>query len=77
MKTAIDRDGDGYRLRGQKAWCSLSTAARYYFTWSRLTGSKDLAEGLLNVMVPAGRDGIEVLDDWDTLGMRATASKRI
>ncbi|MCZ6605600.1 MAG: acyl-CoA/acyl-ACP dehydrogenase [Alphaproteobacteria bacterium] len=77
VKTAIDRDGDGYRLRGQKAWCSLSTAARYYFTWSRLTGSKDLAEGLLNLMVPAGRDGVEIQDDWDTLGMRATASNSI
>ncbi len=77
VKTAIDRDGDGYRLRGEKAWCSLSTAARYYFTWSRLTGSKDLTEGLLNVMVPAGRDGIKVQDDWDSLGMRATASNSI
>jgi len=77
VKTAIDQDGDGYRLRGEKAWCSLSTAARYYFTWSRLTGSKDLVEGLLNVMVPAGRDGVQVQDDWDTLGMRATASNSI
>ena len=77
VKTAIDRDGDGYRLRGEKAWCSLSTAARYYFTWSRLTGSKNLTEGLLNVMVPAGRDGIKVQDDWDSLGMRATASNSI
>ena len=64
-------------MRGEKAWCSLSTAARYYFTWSRLTGSKNLTEGLLNVMVPAGRDGIKVQDDWDSLGMRATASNSI
>lgn len=77
VKTAIDRDGDGYRLRGTKAWCSLSTAARYYFTWSRLTDSVDLSDGLLNVMVPADRDGITVLDDWDTVGMRATASNSI
>lgn len=77
VKTAIERDGDGYRLTGSKAWCSLSTAARHYFTWSRLTDSKDLAEGLLNVMVPAGRAGVRVLDDWDTIGMRATASNSI
>lgn len=77
VKTAIERDGDGYRLIGKKAWCSLSTAARYYFTWSRLTGSAGLSDGLLNVMVPSNREGIQVLDDWDTVGMRATASNSI
>ncbi len=77
VRTAIETDGDGYRLHGEKAWCSLSTAARYYFTWSRLSDSKDLTEGLLNLMVPADREGVMVLDDWDTLGMRATASNSI
>ena len=77
VKTAIRQDGDGYRLEGRKAWCSLSTAANYYFTWSRLDGSESLSDGLLNVMVPADRAGITVLDDWDTVGMRATASNSI
>lgn len=77
VRTVIETDGDGYRLHGEKAWCSLSTAARYYFTWSRLSDSKDLTEGLLNLMVPADREGVLVLDDWDTLGMRATASNSI
>jgi len=77
VKTAIERDGDGFRLNGKKAWCSLSTAARYYFTWSRLTGSASLADGLLNLMVPSSAEGIEILDDWDTIGMRATASNSI
>lgn len=77
VKTSIERDGDGYRLIGKKAWCSLSTAARYYFTWSRLNTAQELSDGLLNVMVPADRDGIQVLDDWDTVGMRATASNSI
>lgn len=77
LRTSIESDGDGYRLRGEKGWCSLSTAARYFFTWSRLAGSRNIAEGLLNVMVPAERAGIEVRDDWDSLGMRATASNSI
>lgn len=77
VKTRIERDGDGYRLNGRKAWCSLSTAARYYFTWSRLVDSPSLAEGLLNLMVPSSAAGIEILDDWDTVGMRATASNSI
>ncbi len=77
VKTQIVQDDDGYRLNGTKAWCSLSTAARYYFTWSRLKHSETLADGLLNVMVPSDRPGIEIMDDWDTLGMRATASNSI
>ena len=77
VKTSISRDNDGYRLSGTKAWCSLSTAARYYFTWSPLDDSTSLSDGLLNVMVPSNRPGIEVLDDWDTLGMTATASNSI
>jgi len=77
LKTRIEREGDGYRLTGRKGWCSLSTGASYYFTWSRLPDSKDLSDGLLNVMVPAGREGVEIIEDWDSLGMRATASNSI
>lgn len=77
LRTRIERDGDGYRLTGRKAWCSLSTAATYYFTWSRLPDSKDLSDGLLNVMVPSKNAGITIAEDWDTLGMRATASNSI
>jgi len=28
-------------------------------------------------MVPSGRSGIEIMNDWDTLGRRATASNSI
>ncbi|MBI4251865.1 MAG: acyl-CoA/acyl-ACP dehydrogenase [Candidatus Tectomicrobia bacterium] len=77
LRTSIRRDGAGYRLSGKKHFCSLSTGATYYFTWSLLNGAKGLEDGLLNVMVPSGREGIEVLDDWDTLGMRGTASNSI
>tara|TARA_R110002167_G_scaffold134130_2_gene319545 strand:- start:812 stop:2002 length:1191 start_codon:yes stop_codon:yes gene_type:complete len=77
VKTAIETDGDGFRLTGRKGWGSLSTAARYYFTWSRLKPSASIQEGLLNVMVPAAREGVIVVDDWDTVGMRATASNSI
>ena len=77
LKTKIERDGDGYRLTGTKGWCSLSTHARYYFTWSRLPDSEDLSDGLLNVMTPADREGVHIIEDWNSLGMRATASNSI
>ena len=74
VRTSIRKDGDGYRLDGKKHFCSLSTGATHYFTWSYLDGAKDINEGLLNVMVPAGREGIEIIEDWDTIGMRGTVS---
>jgi alkylation response protein AidB-like acyl-CoA dehydrogenase len=74
VRTSIRKDGEGYRLNGKKHFCSLSTGATHYFTWSLLDGSKDITDGLLNVMVPAGRPGIEIIDDWDTIGMRGTVS---
>ena len=77
IRTHIERDGDGYRLTGRKIFCSLSTGATYYFTWSFLEGAESLADGLLTVLIPAGRDGITILDDWNTLGMRGTASNSI
>jgi len=77
VRTSIRRDGAGYRLAGKKHFCSLSTGAAYYFTWSLLDGARGLPDGLLNVMVPSDREGIEILDDWDTIGMRGTASNSI
>ncbi len=74
IRTSIKKDGDGYRLDGRKHFCSLSTGATHYFTWSYLDGARNIQEGLLNVMVPAGREGIEIIDDWDTVGMRGTVS---
>ena len=74
VRTSIRKDGDGYRLNGKKHFCSLSTGATHYFTWSLLDGSKDITNGLLNVMIPADRPGIEIIDDWDTIGMRGTVS---
>lgn len=74
VRTAIKKDGEGYRIEGRKHFCSLSTGATYYFTWSYLDGAKDIKEGLLNVMVPSDREGIEIIEDWDTVGMRGTVS---
>ena len=63
VRTAIKKDGEGYRIEGRKHFCSLSTGATYYFTWSYLDGAKDIKEGLLNVMIPSDRKGIEIIEE--------------
>lgn len=77
VRTSIREENGGYRLRGKKHFCSLSTGASYYFTWSYLDGAETLQEGLLNVMIPAKRENIEVIDDWHVIGMRGTASNSL
>jgi alkylation response protein AidB-like acyl-CoA dehydrogenase len=67
----------GYRVRGTKHFCSLSEAAHYYLVRGTLPGTTDLREGLVYLMVPRTAEGIERLDDWDTLGMRATSSHSV
>nr|WP_210422951.1 acyl-CoA dehydrogenase family protein [Cryobacterium sp. BB307] len=69
---APEADG-GFRFTGTKIFTSLSPA------WTRLglhgldTSSPD-APKLVYAFIPRGADGVETLDDWDTLGMRATQS---
>ena len=77
IRTSIRREDGRYRLNGTKHFCSLSTGATYYFTWSLLDGAEDITDGLLNVLIRADQPGVEIVHDWDTLGMRGTVSNSI
>ncbi|WP_210506063.1 acyl-CoA dehydrogenase family protein [Naasia sp. SYSU D00057] len=63
----------GYRFTGTKVFTSLGPA------WTRLglfgldTTSAD-APKLVHAFIPRDGGGFRILDDWDTLGMRATQS---
>ena len=65
--------GGGYEFTGTKIFTSLSPV------WTRLglfgldTESPD-APKLVHAIVSRDAPGIEVLDDWDTMGMRASQS---
>ncbi len=71
--SATPEPDGGVRFTGTKIFTSLSPA------WTRLglhgldTSSPD-APKLVYAFIPRGVDGVEILDDWDTLGMRATQS---
>lgn len=70
--TAERVDG-GFRVRGRKRFASQSVrgaAMATMFTYD------DPAEGrrVLNLAIPVQGDGVEILDNWYTLGMRGTAS---
>jgi alkylation response protein AidB-like acyl-CoA dehydrogenase len=74
-RTRAERQPDGaYRYTGTKIFTSLAPV------WTRLaTFGRDDSDPepplLVHGVVPRDAAGIEVRDDWDTLGMRATQSR--
>ena len=67
MATAYEPEGDGWRIRGSKTFCSGAGHGDAYLVVAR---RGDLVSQFL---VPAS-DGLVVEQTWDPLGMRATAS---
>jgi alkylation response protein AidB-like acyl-CoA dehydrogenase len=70
--TAVKEDG-GYRVSGQKAFCSQAPVADVLST---LAAYDDPEEGriVLAVGIPMTSDGVHIVETWDTLGMRGTSS---
>lgn len=70
--TAIKENG-GYRVSGRKAFCSQAPAANVLATMAAYD-DPEAGKVVLLMGIPTASEGVEVLDTWDTLGMRATAS---
>jgi acyl-CoA dehydrogenase len=73
--TAVKENG-GYRVTGRKAFCSQAPVANVLST---MAAYDDPDEGKIVLMmgIPMSSPGVEILDTWDTLGMRATASNDV
>lgn len=69
VTTRLRRDGDGYRLDGRKFYAT-GTAFADYGTFSAIDDEGEFVAALL----PVDRAGITILDDWDGMGQRMTAS---
>jgi alkylation response protein AidB-like acyl-CoA dehydrogenase len=72
---AVRVDG-GYRVSGTKRFASQSrfgTVLSTMFTYD----DPERGRRVLNVAVPVAAEGVTVADNWDTLGMRGTASNDV
>jgi len=67
---AEPRDG-GYAVSGRKVFCSQAPAG------DLLASAAVLGDEVLIAYLPMDDPGVHVLDTWDTLGMRATASQDV
>lgn len=73
--TAAEVDG-GYVFSGRKNFCSQAPAATVLAT-SAVLGEPGPEAVVLHASVPMASPGISLVDTWDTLGMRGTASQDV
>ncbi|KQO74992.1 acyl-CoA dehydrogenase family protein [Rhizobium sp. Leaf262] len=69
ITTRLSADGDRYKLNGRK-WYATGTAFADFGSFSAIGDD----EQPIGVLIPLDRKGITVLDDWDSMGQRMTAS---
>ncbi len=69
VTTRLTKSGESYRLNGRK-WYATGTAFADFASFS----AKDDDDQLVSVLLPIDRKGISILDDWDGMGQRLTAS---
>lgn len=67
--TTLTPDGDGFRLNGTKYYTTGTLYSNYV-----LVRAATADERLASVIIPVAREGIEIVDDWDGVGQRLTAS---
>ena len=72
---AVKADG-GYRVSGHKRFASLSDAAAVMSTMF-VHDDPEQGRRVLNMAVPFASDGVTIGTNWDTLGMRGTASNDV
>lgn len=66
LDTTAKRDGDGYRLNGEKIWISNGGIADIYTVFAR-TGEGPGAKGLSVFLVPADTPGFEIRERLETV----------
>ena len=70
IRTRLARDGENWRLEGTKHYATGSLYASHFYVLART----DDGQGRALAIVPIDRAGVRVLDDWDGMGQRTTAS---
>ncbi|WOH83402.1 acyl-CoA dehydrogenase family protein [Bradyrhizobium sp. BEA-2-5] len=67
--TTLTADGDDYLLNGTKYYSTGTLYSDYVLVRTADTSATNAA-----VLIPVNREGIELIDDWDGLGQRLTAT---
>ncbi|BBX08677.1 SfnB family sulfur acquisition oxidoreductase [Mycolicibacterium aichiense] len=77
IATTVRPDGGRFRIDGAKYYCTGSLFADTLAVLTRLDdpdGDSGLADGHYVAFLPADTPGVRIVDDWQALGQRTTAS---
>ncbi len=74
LESELTKDDGGYRLTARKGFASVAATAKYLMVWCAVEGDTPYAHRMLFAVVDVDWDGVELLDDWQMLGMRSTIS---
>ncbi len=77
VATTLRPSADGFRIDGTKYYCTGSLFADILTVLTRLEdpdGDSGLPAGQYVAFLDADAPGVEIIDDWDALGQRTTAS---
>ncbi len=69
ITTRLTRTADGWRLNGTKHYATGTAFA----DWASISALDDQGQ-VRRVLLPVTRPGLRILDDWDGMGQRLTAS---
>lgn len=74
-KSELTRNDDGsWSLTCEKHFASVGPGADYFIIWLAMPGTEDYDHRSVAVLVPRDIPEVEMIDNWDTLGMRSTVS---
>ncbi|PLP98144.1 SfnB family sulfur acquisition oxidoreductase [Cupriavidus pauculus] len=71
-RTRLTRDGDGFRVDGQKFYCTGALYAHWIPTL--VVTQEDGRDVTWLAFVPRTAEGVSITDDWDGFGQRVTGS---
>lgn len=77
VATTLRPTGEHFRIDGTKYYCTGSLFADIIAVLTRLEDSErasGLADGQYVAFLPADTEGVRIIDDWNGLGQRTTAS---
>ena len=72
--TATPRGDGGYVLDGTKHFCSGAKDSDLLFVFGVIQDDPVHTGAILSAAIPTKRQGVQVNDDWDAMGMRQTDS---
>ncbi len=73
-QSELKRVTGGWILDGTKSFSTGGPLADYFLVWTLVPGSEPAAERMSLALVPRNSSSVKLVNDWDTLGMRATMS---